>query len=332
MPRRNLHAGYTLVELLVSIGIAAMLLTGLQQLMATSFLAANSVGERTDLARDARFAMGRMVDAVRSSDRLLLPLADNPATNWDEHIRIETVPASAPQGSSTLATAVLAVTVSHSQDIDLNGIFDADNDGDGLFDEDPGGDLNWDFAPGIFGIDDDGDGTIDEQHTQSWLGKLGPDNEDDDEDDFANEDNMNGLDDDGDGNVDEDQKKDLTGDALSGIGGFDDDGDGVVDEDDKNDDDEDGSIDEDWLDAVVYYLDGDDLVERRAVPWDENEDSTLTGEDFVESDIADKVTLLRIERMPVGVGPQLIDITLELTGEEGETISLNTRVRLGGAQ
>lgn len=327
MTQKNQHAGYTLVELLISIGIAAMLLAGLQQLMATSLSASNSVGERTDLARDARFAMGRMVDAVRSSNRLLLPLADNPATNWDEHVRIETVPASAPQGSSTLATAVLAVTLDRTQDMDRDGIFDADNDGDGQFDEDPSGDVTNDFATGIIGIDDDGDGAVDEPHSSS-----GPAEDDDDEDGTANDDGWNGIDDDGDGMTDEDPEMDMSGDGLSGIGGFDDDSDGNIDEDDKNDDDEDGSVNEDWFDAVVFYLNGSNLVERRAVPWDENQDSSITGEDFVESDIADNVSLLRIERVPAGIGPQLIDITLELTGNDGETISLNTRVRLGGGQ
>ena len=40
-----------------------------------------------------------------------------------------------------------------------------------------------------------------------------------------------------------------------------------------NDDDEDGQDDEDWFDPVVFYLQGSALIERRAVPWDENGDS-----------------------------------------------------------
>lgn len=327
MRPRKFYSGFTLIELIVSIAIAAVLLTGLQQILSTSLLAARSVSERTDLARDARFAMGRMVDAVRASEKLLLPLVDNPATNWDEHIRVETIPASPPQGSSTLATAVLAVTLDRTQDMDLDGIFDADNDGDGQFDEDPSGDVTNDFETGIIGIDDDGDGAVDEPHSSA-----GPAEDDDDEDGIANEDGWNSIDDDGDGLTDEDPKKDMNGDALSGIGGFDDDGDGNIDEDDKNDDDEDGNVNEDWIDPVVFYLNGDILVERRAVPWNEDLEPETNGKDFVESDIADDVTLLRIERVPAGAGQQLIDIKLELTGDQGETISLNTRVRLGGGQ
>lgn len=321
MAPQKFSAGFTLIELIVSIAIAALLLVGLQQILGTSLLAANSVTERTDLAREARFAMARMVDAVRASDKLLLPLVDNPATNWDEHIRIETIPASPPQGSSTLATAVLAVTLDRTQDLDLDGIFDADNDGDGIFDEDPSDDVTNDNESGIIGIDDDGDGDIDESN-----------NNDDDEDGVTDEDIWNGIDDDGDGLTDEDPSGDVTNDDESGIIGIDDDGDGNIDEDDKTDDDEDGLNDEDWIDPVVFYLNGDMLVERRAVPWDKDFGSDTDGTDFVESDIADNVSLFRIERVPTGIGQQLVDITLELTSEDGETISLNTRVRLGGAQ
>ena len=321
---RTSQAGYTLIELVVSIGIAAMLLTGLQQLLGVGIQTMEVVEERTEQAREARFAMSRMVDAVHQSDRLLIPLANNPATTFDENVREQTVPASPPQSGSTLATAVLAVTLSPAQDMDGNGIFDADNDGDGQFDEDPSGDVTNDLATGIIGIDDDGDGVADEPHSSS-----GPPEDDDDEDGTANDDGWNGIDDDGDGMIDEDPKKDVNGDALSGIGGFDDDGDGTADEDDKDDDDEDGSIDEDWFDPVVFYLQGSSLIERRAVPWDENGDSVISGLDFVESTIAENVTQLRFERVPLNGGQQLVDITLALTGSDGETISLNTQVHLG---
>ena len=324
MTKRALQAGYALVELVVAIGIAAMLLAGLQQLLGVGIQTMEVVEERTEQARQARFAMSRMVDAVHQSERLLLPLANNPATPFDESVREQTVPASPPQSGSTLATAVLAVTLSPAQDMDGNGIFDADNDGDGQFDEDPSGDVTMDFVTGIIGIDDDGDGATDEAHTSS-----GPAEDDDDEDGTANDDGWNGIDDDGDGMIDEDPKKDMSGDALPGIGGFDDDGDGTVDEGDKNDDDEDGLVNEDWFDPVVFYLQGTTLWERRAVPWDENEDSLINGRDYVESAIADSVTLLRFERVPLNGGQQLVDITLGLTNANGESINLNTQVHLG---
>ena len=180
------QAGISIVELLASLAIAALLLAGIQQLIAAGMATRDELEAQTELNREARFAMARMVAAVRETNRLLLPLADNPGTDWDENIRVQTVPASPAQGSSLLASAVLAVTVSQTQDLDADGIADIDNDGDGRIDEDPSGDVNNDLAPGIFSIDDDGDGIIDEQHTQAWNGKMGPLNEDDDEDDFAN--------------------------------------------------------------------------------------------------------------------------------------------------
>ncbi len=325
MTGRFVQAGYTLVELVVSVAIAAMLLTGLQQLLDVGMSAMEMAEERTDLARQGRFAMARMVTAVRGSDRLLIPLADNPATDYDENVREQTVPASPPQGSSTLATAVLAVTISRAQDMDANGIPDADNDGDGRFDEDLPADTQNDGKPGIRDFDDDGNGFKDDV--------LSPAGDDDESNDWSqSEDPINGVDDDGDGSVDEDPGADNNGDSAPGIAGVDDDVDGTIDEGDVADDDEDGQSDEDWFDPVVFYLQGSALIERRTVPWDENADSAVTGQDFVESTIADNVTLLRFERVPPSGGQQLVDIMLTLTGSEGTAINLNTRVRLGGLQ
>ena len=324
------QAGISIVELLASLAIAALLLAGIQQLIAAGMATRDELEAQTELNREARFAMARMVKALRETNRLLLPLADNPGTDWNENIRVQTVPASPPQGSSLLATAVLTVTVSRTQDLDADGIIDADNDGDGRIDEDPSGDVNNDLAPGIFAIDDDGDGIVDEEHTQAWNGKMGPLYEDDDEDDFANENNWVGFDNDGDGSIDEDAKKDVSDDGLAGLAGVDDDGDSLIDEGDKNDDDEDGLIDEDWLDTVVFYLQDTTLQERRAVPWDENADTVVDGRDYVESTIADNVSLLRFERVAPSGGEQLVDITLTLTAQNGISVSLNTRVRVGG--
>ncbi len=116
--------------------------------------------------------------------------------------------------------------------------------------------------------------------------------------------------------------------------GVDDDGDTQVDEGDVNDDDEDGNVDEDWLDPLVYYLNNGALIERIAVPWDANTSGTVDGRDYVESTIAENVTLLRFERVPMSAGDraQLVDITLELSPPDGEVVSLNARVRVGAAQ
>lgn len=319
MSIRNTQSGYTLIELVISMTIAAMLLTGLQQLLGTGLATKELAEEKADLARQGRFAMARMVDAVRGGERLLIPLADNPATTYAENVRSETVPASTPQTGSSLDTAVLAVTLRTDQDMDANGIFDADNDGDGHFDEDLPADTDNDGEPGIRDFDDDGDGVV----------SLSPPGDDDESNDLAQSDDpVNGLDDDGDGSVDEDPGADNNDDAAPGIVGVDDDNDGSIDEGDVADDDEDGLIDEDWYDPVVFYLNGSTLVERRAVPWDENSDSTIDGQDYVESDIADDITLLQFERIAVAPGqPQLVEITLILG--TGNSISLNTRVRVG---
>ncbi len=101
---------------------------------------------------------------------------------------------------------------------------------------------------------------------------------------------------------------------------------------DADDDDEDGSVDEDWLDAVVFYLQGDSLIERHPVPWDETANGFISGRDYVESVIAENVTRFRVER-PIASSPghQLVDLTLELTGPTGIVVSLTSRVRVGGA-
>ena len=115
--------------------------------------------------------MQRMVTAVRQGNRLLLPLADNPNTNWREHVREQSIPAAPPEGDSTLATAVLAVSLGPILDRDEDGWADANNDKDFLdlnnngsrdsgeperVDEDPDVDNQNDFEPGIRSIDDDG--------------------------------------------------------------------------------------------------------------------------------------------------------------------------------
>jgi type II secretory pathway pseudopilin PulG len=324
MNRRVMQIGHTLVELLISMAIAAMLLGGLWQLLGIGTSAMTVVDERTDLARQARFAMSRMLSAVSDSHRLLIPLADNPATDFDENIRVQTIPASPPQGSSTLATAVLAVTMSRSIDIDSNGVFDADNDGDGRFDEDLPADTHNDGKAGIRDFDDDGNGV-----TDFWFSPAGDDDESNDL--SQSEDAFDGVDNDGDGNIDEDPSADNNGDSAPGVAGVDDDGDGNIDEGAIADDDEDGQSDEDWFDPIVFYLQGSSLIERRAVPWDENGDSNVNGQDFVESTLVGDVTLLRFERIAgTALQQQLVDVTLTIAEPNGEQISLNAQIRLGG--
>jgi hypothetical protein len=149
----------------------------------------------------------------------------------------------------------------------------------------------------------------------------------------TNEDPLDGLDNDGDNNVDEDPASDNNGDGCPGLCGVDDDGDGQIDEGSADDDDEDGGDYDDWCNPVVFYLEAGVLMQRTPVPWDENASGLITGQDFVVHPLAENVSRFRVERVPAEWGdPQLVDLTLELTGpESGETVSLQARVRLGGA-
>jgi prepilin-type N-terminal cleavage/methylation domain-containing protein len=317
MCTRSKHQdGFTIVELLIALVIAAMLLTAMTGLIDSVFETRDDTAVRSTATRDARFAMQRMVTAVLGTERLMLPLADNPNTNWRESVREETVPASLPEGDSTLATAVLAVTLDPTLDNDSDGFADADNDKDGRVDEDLGGNFTWDGRAGIRDIDDDGDGAVDEGFASD---------RDDDEDGVADEDWIDGIDNDGDGAVDEDVPSDNNNDGQPGISGFDDDGDGSTDEGLNTDNDEHEPSGDDWLDPVVFYLDGTTLMERQP---------NLTswwGGDFSEYPIADNVTLFRVERIPDdGRRSVLVDITLEVTLPDLDTVSLNARVRVGG--
>lgn len=317
--------GYTLIELLIALAVSALLFAGLGSVLGQVLDTRADVQEKNDLTRQARFAMQQMVRAVSRTNRLMLPLDDSSNTNWPDNLREQTVPPSAPVGDSTLATAVLAVTLDPAQDLDGDGTPDADNDGDGRIDEDLPQDNTNDNATGIVLIDDMGDGDVDEFKACCYM---------DDEEDFGiiNEDPVNGIDDDGDGLVDEDPASDMNGDGCPGRCGVDDDGDNQLDEGGINDDDEDGQTNEDWYDPVVFYLNGDTLMQRTPVPWDENASGLVTGLDFITEPIAGHVTRFRVERIPQDGRSQLIDLTLELTSPvTAETVSLNTRVRVGSA-
>jgi len=317
-------AGFMLLELLIAMALAGMLLAGSAGLVGRTADSQTLASDRNRLNTEARFAMQRMVRAVSETRYFILPMPDKPATNWRENVREETVPASPPEGSSTKATAVLAVSLSASIDLDADGFPDADNDRDGRIDEDYPEDIAYDFNPGIHLIDDGGDGAVDEGFFS--------DADDDERSSQENEDPINGVDDDDDGVFDEDPSADMNGDGAPGVVGVDDDGDSQIDEGSINDDDEDGSVDEDWLDAVVFFLQGDSLIERHPVPWDETTNGFVSGRDFIETVIAENVTRFRVERPLVSAsGEQLVYLTLELTTAIGESVLLETRIRVGAA-
>ena len=314
--------GYTYFEMLLTVAIAALIVLGLSGVVGQGLQSQDSVSETNQLMRAARLAMQRMVSSVGHSRKLLLPMRDKPLTNWPENIREQTVPPSAPIGASTLATAVLAVTLPANVDLDSNGIPDADNDGDGLLDEDLPGDNHNDSAAGLYLIDDGGNGTVDE----------GRNADDDESNDVISEDPFDGIDNDDDNNFDEDPSKDMNGDGCPAICGVDDDADGSIDEGSYEDDDEDGNTDEDWYDPLVFYLDSGVLKMRTPVPWDETGSNGINGRDFVVSDLAANVTRFRVERLDNGNEVEIIELTLELTSPlTGEMVSLQSQVRIGGA-
>ncbi|MDJ0833728.1 MAG: hypothetical protein QNJ69_09425 [Gammaproteobacteria bacterium] len=316
------HSGFSYIELLLAVAIGTILMGALIGVVYTASESQDDVEQRNKLTSDARFAMNRMLDMLGRSDHLMLPLRDNPDTNWPEHIREQTRPPSPPIGSSTLATAVLAFALPKDIDANNDGFPDADNDKDGKIDEDLPTDNNNDGEDGILGIDDDGDGSVDESTVN-----------DNDEQGGELDDLINGLDDDGDGSIDEDVGGDMNGDGEDGIIGVDDDGDFSIDEPAGSaiDDDEDEKVGEDWYDSVVYFMQGDDLVERMPVARDVNNDSVIDGKDFIESDLADDVIRFRIERIDnPSLRRQLVDIQLDLINRDtGEVLQLHSRVRVG---
>lgn len=303
--------GYTLIELTLAILISAILMFGISAMLNIALQADQDSRSQNDTLQQARFAMQQMVRAVAGTRRLLIPLGENTSTAWSESVR-----------------DVLAVTLDPTLDRDQNGWADANNDEDYLdinsnssrdageierIDEDTFDDMSNDNKSGIIGIDDDGDGSVDESAIA-----------DDDEDNLFNEDKIGGTDDDNDGTVDEDVYRDMNSDGSPGILGFDDDYDGSVDEGGNNDDDEDGTSNEDWLDPVVFFLNGTTLIQR--IP---NINPT-DGTDYGEYAIAENVTQLRLERITGNDGKTLlVDITLQISPPDTEPVNLNTRVRVG---
>ena len=303
--------GLSLLEVLIAVAIAALLIAAISGVVGSALNAQRNASVQNDTLQQARFAMQRMVNAVSKSRRLMIPLGENTVTAWKESER-----------------NVLAVTLDPTLDRDKDGWADANNDKDFLdvnksgarntgeperIDEDIGKDNTNDGQAGITGIDDNGNGTVD-GGTQN--------NNDEDSQDF--EDPINGIDDDGDGSIDEDINNDMSGDGQPGITGIDDDFDGSIDEGPKDDDDEDGVVSEDWLDPVVYFLNGSTLMER--LP----NINPASGTDYTEYPIADNVSQFLVTRITGGNGSTaLVDISLTLTPPNAEPVTLTTRIGAG---
>ena len=304
----QVQAGFTLLELLICLALAAIIILGLSDILATTLASRRTVQAENNVALQAEFAMDRIRRMVRGSRRLLLPRAENPATTWSESVR-----------------DVLAVTLPAAIDLDFNGVPDADNDADGRIDEDLPGDNYNNGVPGIIFIDDDGDGSVDESDSTHE-----PYN-DNDENNNVSDDWLDNIDNDGDGAIDEDMHQDMNKDFEPGIADHDDDGDGTRDEGHLSDDDEDGVNNEDWFDAVVFFLSGTTLVERLPLPWDSNNDFQVNGNDYLESVLAENVVRFAATRSYVASsGVVLVTVELELTGDTGEPYVLETTIRVGG--
>ncbi len=308
--------GFSLVELMASIAIAGVLMAALYGIVESAAELKTTSAQEYRTLEDLQFAMERIMRHARYSERLLLPSVDRTESGQIENLRDEIVGAGG-------VTAVLALTLPTSVDRDGNGFADADNDRDGRIDEDTPGDMTNDSEPGIVGIDDDADQQIDEG--------FFADNNDDEYSLFSDEDPADGVDSDGDGTTDEDWGADNNADGAPGVAGMDDDGDGQTDEGSNADNDEDGQTGEDWLDPVVYFLSGGDLIERLPVPWDADGDTDVDGRDFIETPVLTGVTRFRVERVAmVEVAYPLVDVTLWVDKGNGEVRSLHTRMRVGG--
>ena len=209
------RAGFTLIELTISVAIMGILSVGLVSLLQTSLQIKVEPDRRTELEQRAHRTMDRLTSEIKITSHLLVP-------NGRRQI------------SSTLAYS-------------LNGNDDGDYYfGDALFprfDEDTAKDMDGDSSPGIRYIDENGDGWDD----------VASGVQDDDEDFSKDEDWCDGVDNDGDGSIDEDYDDNNYKSGKPGIAAMDDDGDGRTDEDSQDDDDEDGTKDEDPLNPIMYY-------------------------------------------------------------------------------
>ena len=228
MKARN-EKGLTLLELLISIAILAIVVGSATLFTSTSINTQRQGTARSKLYLEGLLAMERMGSGIRRCTYFLIPNAQGPKRD------------------------ILAFSGKVNEDKDF--YFN-----DPLFpriDEDPDHDMNLDDKPGIRGLDDNGNGFVDD----------GGGKEDDDEDLSKNEDMLDGVDNDGDGNIDEDFNRDANGDNRPGIAGIDDNGNGLVDDGvDREDDDEDLSKNEDPLNASIYMFDSGSNTLRELFP------------------------------------------------------------------
>ncbi len=101
--KTNSCKGMTLLELLISIAMASLLIAGMTNTVSQALKVKEEISSQAQLQHELDFAFSRIVRITQSSSLLILPLSDNPASDWPENIRVQTFPTSAPVGSSIKA-------------------------------------------------------------------------------------------------------------------------------------------------------------------------------------------------------------------------------------
>lgn len=129
------------------------------------------------------------------------------------------------------------------------------------------------------------------------------------------------VDNDNDGLTNEDQPGDMNGDGCPGICFRDDNGDGIVDNSTANDDDEDGMVDEDPIDPLIYYVNNGSLYEKKII-WN----PTTSSNDITDKKLIDNVTQLSVERLTGLNGKVLLKIRLEVSKGRGSSVILESEV------
>jgi hypothetical protein len=89
--------------------MTALMMLGLMRVLGTVLDTRDAANANHAVLEESRYALDRMVRAVSKSNRLLVPLPENPATSHSESIR---------------DPGVLAVTLDHTRDLDGDGFPD----------------------------------------------------------------------------------------------------------------------------------------------------------------------------------------------------------------
>ncbi len=113
-------AGFTLLEILISIAIMGIIMVGLEQTLRTAISAYDENKAKQELLSRGRYAMERMAMFIRECDA-----APEPSAQSDQEI---------VKVSERVLDSYNNTT--HAYAIDGDGKLDADNDGDGILNED----------------------------------------------------------------------------------------------------------------------------------------------------------------------------------------------------